>query len=151
MITIHEPYVNIFQKYRNIAGLTQEKSAELIGVSVSSIQKWESGECEPNKKNVKAMSIFYNAPFLPTEWVMTDEIYTMILPPVNHLPLTDTAMRFLKEYNDVHPLISELISITCNGRIASDQEERYNAIIKEIDELAGAALSFRYAKQHNCI
>ena len=142
-----EQYINIFQKYRMIAGYTQEKAAELIGVNVSSIRKWENESCEPEKRNVKLMAIVYNAPFLPSEWVMKDEIYAMVMPTVNQLPLPDTVMRFLKEYNDVKPLIDELIEIIYDGTMTAEQESRYAAIVKEIDELAGAALSFRYAKQ----
>ena len=44
---------------RNNAGLTQEAAAEQIGVSVTSLQNWESGVNKPSMSNVRKIAEVY--------------------------------------------------------------------------------------------
>ena len=46
---------------RNNAGLTQEAAAEQIGVSVTSLQNWESGVNKPSMSNVRKIAEVYEA------------------------------------------------------------------------------------------
>ena len=40
---------------RNLKGLTQEQFAELIGVSVFAVRKWEQGQRKPNGAAAKTI------------------------------------------------------------------------------------------------
>lgn len=40
-------------------GLTQEQAAKKIGVSKSTLQKWESGECYPSTKYIPNITAVY--------------------------------------------------------------------------------------------
>ena len=59
---------------RKIAGLTQRRLAEIVGVSESTVYKWEKGTAEPTvsqaKKSGEACGISYdNIIFLPESTV----------------------------------------------------------------------------------
>ena len=45
---------------RELAGLTQEKLAETIGVSRTAIVRWESGETDPTLEHLIAMTAILN-------------------------------------------------------------------------------------------
>ena len=47
-------------KIRKRQGLSQEKLAELIGVSRGSISKWETGKKTPNADNIAELAIVLN-------------------------------------------------------------------------------------------
>lgn len=40
--------------------LTQKSLAAALGVSESSVRKWESGNCEVSSSNVKRMALLFN-------------------------------------------------------------------------------------------
>lgn len=48
------------RNHRKRLGLTQEETAEKIGVSAQAISKWEAGDCMPDCFNLKAISDTYH-------------------------------------------------------------------------------------------
>jgi len=44
------------RKLRQNANITQERFAQLVGVTVSSVQKWELGKRAPRAKKLKAIA-----------------------------------------------------------------------------------------------
>jgi len=47
------------QSLRNVKGLSQERLADLVGVSRQAVAKWESGASRPEIENLVAMSDFF--------------------------------------------------------------------------------------------
>ena len=48
---------------RRAAGLDQESLALLVGVSVSAVKKWESGNCRPTPTNItKLAAVLHSIP-----------------------------------------------------------------------------------------
>ena len=60
-------FMTIYGRYRKVAGLTQERAAELLGVTVRSVAAWERGESVPPDMRVLAMADIYNAPTICIE------------------------------------------------------------------------------------
>lgn len=58
------------KEYRRLKGMTQEKLAELLGVSNKSISKWELGNGYPSKKNMMKISDLLG---IPLEVLMIEE------------------------------------------------------------------------------
>ena len=56
MRTSEQPPRNIYKNARKYAGLTQERWAEAVGVSVDSIRVYENGSVIPTDETVRAMS-----------------------------------------------------------------------------------------------
>lgn len=48
------------KEYRNIKGLSQEKVAELVGVSRQAVTKWENGKSTPSSDNLIALAYIYD-------------------------------------------------------------------------------------------
>lgn len=66
MSTMRLPFREVHQRARAAAGLTQQEAADKIGVSLRTIQNWESGTKEPNLRQiVKAAAVYgWDLPFL---------------------------------------------------------------------------------------
>ena len=56
MQTSERPPRNIYKTARKVAGLTQERWAEAVGVSVDSIRGYETGAVVPADETVRAMA-----------------------------------------------------------------------------------------------
>lgn len=84
----------ILKKYRKLKGLTQERLANLVGMSKTSVVLWESDKREPQNKELIKMAEIFNVPvdvlldviptFSNTETyeTSTDQIYRPILGTV---------------------------------------------------------------------
>ena len=52
-------YKPTFKAVRAIKGITQENAATILGVSPSTLSKWENGETEPTASQLYKMSVVY--------------------------------------------------------------------------------------------
>lgn len=141
----------MIQKYRKIAGRTQEWLAERTGYSVGTVKAWELDIREPKREQIKALAIALNATQdLPVEWVMQDpkERTTFKL---ENLSLSETAMRFIKELNDVVKLTDNLIDIVFDNEITFDERIEFENIMKEIIELVAAGQILTIRNKSNSI
>lgn len=48
------------QKLRKEAGYSQEKLAEMLGISRQALSKWENGQANPDVNNIKKLCEIYN-------------------------------------------------------------------------------------------
>jgi transcriptional regulator with XRE-family HTH domain len=86
------------KKIRKIRGLTQEKAAELSGISLGTLRNWEQGIHSPNGNDLAALSAFYG--------VSTDTIVgTAFAQDVNNLDspvLTPKAAGLLRIFENLN-------------------------------------------------
>lgn len=142
-----QEYRNIYQIARESAGITQEKSAELIDVSVESIRAYESGKRIPPDKAVIKMIEIYDARYLAYQHLKTSaEVGQAYLPDVDLRDLPSAILRLQKEVSDFLKCRDELIDITCDGIISADEMPRYKAILKELDDVTSAIMTVKFAK-----
>lgn len=52
--------VERLQKLRKEAGYSQEKLAEMLGISRQALSKWENGQANPDVNNIKKLCEIYN-------------------------------------------------------------------------------------------
>lgn len=85
---MQEQYGNIYQNARRTAGLTQERWAEALGLSVEAVRQYETGGCLPSDGVVARMAELSMLPPLGY-WHLRrkSEIAAAELPPVERLPL----------------------------------------------------------------
>lgn len=109
---------NIYQTAREGSGYTQEKAAELIGVSVESIRAYETDRRIPPTHIVIRMVDVYNVQHLAYQHLKNaDDIANMYLPELSTESMTTAVLRLLKEVADFADRQKELIDITCDGII----------------------------------
>ena len=141
---------NIYQIARTDKGITQEKAAELLCVSVESIRAYESGRTVPPNDIVCAMIEVYGTQYLAYQHLMhTSGPAQLCLPPVQLKDLLAAMARLQKEVDDFLPCRDELWQITYKGVIADKDQPRYEAIMSELDDIVAAVMSLKYAKQRD--
>ncbi len=138
---------NIYQIARESSGLTQEKAAELIDISIESIRCYESGRRVPPDKVVIKMIEIYDARYLAYQHLKTsEEVGQIFLPSIELKDLPTAILRLLKEVNDLIKCKDEIIEITCDGIIDEFEMERWKQIVKEFDDVQDAIMTLKFAK-----
>lgn len=135
---------NIYQSARKIAGLTQERAAELLGLSVRSLADYEAGLRLPPNDVADRMVTAYNSQLLAVQHLrnstqiardLLPDVQTMALPEAV-LTLVDAVYSFADDRLD-----RELIDIARDGVISPDERERFDHVIDKIKAITAAALA----------
>lgn len=135
---------NIYQSARKIAGLTQERAAELLGLSVRSLADYEAGLRLPPNDVADRMVTVYNSQLLAVQHLrnstqiardLLPDVQTMGLPEAV-LTLVDAVYAFADDRLD-----RELIDIARDGVISPDERERFDRVIDKIRDITAAAIA----------
>ena len=135
---------NIYQSARKIAGLTQERAAELLGLSPRSLADYESGLRVPPNDVADRMVTVYNSQLLAVQHLrnstqfardLLPDVQTMALPEAV-LTLVDAVYAFADDRLD-----RELIDIARDGVISADERERFDRVIDKIRAITAAAIA----------
>ena len=139
---------NIYQIARESAGFTQERAAEMIGISVESIRAYESDKRIPPNKVVKMMVDIYNRQYLAYQHIvnMSEDIGMCYIPNVEIKDLPSAILRLHKEVSDFLKCRDILIEITCDGIISEDERPSFDAVMKELDDITEAIMAVKYAQ-----
>ena len=141
--------MTIYGRYRKAAGLTQERAAELLGVTVRSVAAWERGESVPPDMRVLAMADIYNAPTICIEHLRFNvAIARDVLPPVPHVALPQAVCQLcaaLRKVADGHAE-DHLLAIAADGRVDEMEERQFVELTEELDDVIAAALALRCAE-----
>jgi len=138
---------NIYQVARESAGYTQEKASEIMGISVESLRSYESNKRVPPDKTVIKMIEIYDTRYLAYQHLKTSaEVGKEYMPDVDLTNLPTAILKLQKEVNDFIRCREEIIEITCDGVISEDEQPRWKEIMKELDDIAGAIMSVKFAK-----
>lgn len=140
---------NIYQAAREAAGMTQERAAELIGLSVESIRSYESEKRIPADETViKMAEIYGGANYLAYQHLKHKSmIGNVILPDVTEIPLSQAALQMINEMNDFIQCEPEIIRITMDGIIDTNEELSWIDIIQKCQRLCKAVLTLQYARK----
>lgn len=142
-----QEYRNIYQIARESTGITQEKAAELIDISVESIRAYETDRRIPPNKVVVKMVEIYDTRYLSYQHLKaSSEVGKEFLPDVEIKELPEAILRLQKEVTDFIKCRDELVDITCDGIISTDEQPRFQAIMKELDDIVNAITSLKFAK-----
>lgn len=142
-----QQYRNIYQIARESTGLTQEKASEYLDISVDSLRAYEGDKRTPPDHVVIKMIEVYDTQYLAYQHMRTrDDVGKSFLPNVEIKDLPAAMLRLQKEVNDFIKLRDEMIDITCDGVIDENEKERWNIILKELNDVADAIMALRFAK-----
>ena len=143
-----QEYRNIYQIARESAGLTQEKSSELMDISVDSLRAYEGGKRIPPDKVVIKMIEIYNTQYLAYQHLKTSaEVGQKYLP---HIKITDLSTAILNLQTQVGDYINcekLLVRICSDGKVSKDEECDFERIAKELNDVVEAIYAFKFAKQ----
>lgn len=147
---MREDYPTMYARHRRAAGHTQEKAAELLGVSVRTVANWEAGVYVPPDDKVALMCDVYPAPTLAVEHLRASTALAYgLIPEIAAIPLAQAVAQLLyrmQEFNAKHRP-EDLLRISSNGRVDPGEQEKTFAIIQtELQDIVQAALQLRYAQ-----
>ncbi|MEG2679362.1 MAG: helix-turn-helix transcriptional regulator [Oscillospiraceae bacterium] len=142
---------NIYRNARKTAGVTQERAAEMLGLSPRSIQDYEAGDRVPSHGTVELMAIAFRAP-----WLVEMHALSVSKGALDIIPTYDPAVGLSQATCDLVSKIyafadehkdRRLLSIAADNKIDGNEREEFDAIMVELQDLVRTALSLRYAKE----
>ena len=138
---------NIYKTARTVAGLTQERWAESVGVSVDSIRGYESGQVIPADETVKAMSeISGLAPLSYWHLCNKSALAADTLPEVEQLPLPQAVIQLLCAINEFTEYHGDLLALAADGKITTNEAAAWDNIVARLDRIVRAAIQVKVAE-----
>ena len=147
MTTSERPPRNIYKTARKVAGLTQERWAEAVGVSVDSIRGYETGAVIPADETVRAMAeISGLSPLAYWHLCNKSALAADTLPEVEQLPLPQAVLQLLCAMDEFQRSNDALIALAADGKITPDETEDWSYIKKSLNAIVQAAIQVKVAE-----
>lgn len=129
---------NIYQLCREKNDLTMDQAAEQMQtVSVSRIEKIESGKSIPHADEVLAMANCYKSPDLCNYFCSNEcEIGKIYVPEVKNKDLAHIVLEMIATLNSLEHDKDRLIEIAADGEISGDEEKDFNYISGELEKVS---------------
>jgi len=138
--------MNIYKSARQNAGLTQEKAAEQLYISVRSLAEYEAGRTTPPDDVVCRMVEVYRTKYLAYLHLKNStEVGRRFLPDLLILDLPRSVLKLQKEVKDVTDINPCMVDVACDGTIEDHEQKIWQNIEKELMEMVGAGLSVVFA------
>lgn len=139
---------NIYQIAREGAGITQERAAELIGLSVESIRSYESEKRVPADDTVIKMVDIYNANYLAYQHLKyKTQVGNRVLPEVEEMPLSEAALRMIHELNDCMNYQASIVEIAMDGKVDESEREDWLEVRQRCKSLCRAIFALQFSKE----
>lgn len=137
-----------FKTARRAAGLTQEQAAEASGVSIESWRAYEYGNRLPPREVMGRICEALDANWLAMEYLNVTRDTLEVLPelharelPTAVLTLVTKVLAFADHHRD-----RQLMTIAADGVIDESEQEAFEEIVADLDEIVAAALAVKYPK-----
>lgn len=137
---------NFYQSARITAGLTQERAAEALDISVESVRQYETDRRIPPNSVVARMSDLYNTQYLIIQHVrQADDLARSLLPDTQQRPLEQSSIRLYRLVRDFvqQHRTDDLIDIAEDGQIDEHERPVFNQIMQELEEIVAAFYELR--------
>ena len=135
---------NLYQRARLSTGLTQERAAELLGLSVESLKQYEGGRRVPPDETVARMVEVYRLPWLALEHSRATDTLG-VLPEVEPRPLPMASIALRNRLHDATGRLDALLRIAEDGRIDDTERPEFDAIVAELRETMAAIYQVIYS------
>lgn len=138
---------NIYKTARITAGHTQERWAELLGVSAESVRLYETGKYLPSDEIVTRMSEVAVMPVL-CYWHLKNKsgVANDLLPDVATVPLPQAVLQLLVEIRNFKEDLDTLLVIAADGYIDNSEKDRFADIVDALDGIIKASWTVKYSE-----
>lgn len=126
---------NIYSKYRRMAGLTQERAAEHLGISVDSLKGYEYDKRVPNNDIAKQMCLLYGDMRLAYDHLVHSSAGEMILEKIDEKDLCCSVLGLINELNNSDTVQRMMIEISADGVITEDEEDDWEIVEEQLRAL----------------
>lgn len=138
---------NIYKNARKSAGLTQEKAAQYLNVSVDSLRDYEGDERPVPNDVASAMCDVYQVPYLAVQHLrQSSKLGERVVPEIQLKDFPEAVLGVLAAVQRFVAKRDAMIEIAADGQVTEDEQAEWNDILKLIDGLNMAATSMKFTK-----
>lgn len=140
---------NIYRDARRTAGLTQERWAELLGISAEAVRQYEGGKILPSDDVVLTMAEV-SGQHIVAYWHLANKsrVAGRILPSLCRRTLAEAVLNLLVKTEDFQRRgMDDLKRLAADGRIRQEEIEAYGEALQQLREVIAAAYELEYAEQ----
>lgn len=137
---------NIYRKYRKLAGLTQEKAAEHLGISVDTIKRYENGSYMPSNDIARKMCLLYGDMKLAYEHLENSQVGEMVLPNLKDKDLCCSTLGFLNQLASMDKKKLEIVRIASDGIISDNEVDDWTELEDLIKGLIQSSYELLYRR-----
>lgn len=137
-------FTNIYKKARSVAGLTQERAAELLGISVRSLADYELGVRLPSDATAYDMVVVYNSQLLGIQHLrQSAAIANSLIPEIQDMQLPEAVLTLIDAIYDFaeDKMDRDLIDIARDGLIDTKERARFDRAMDKLRVIIGAAMA----------
>lgn len=137
-------YPNLYQRARLSTGMTQERAAELLGLSSESLKQYEGGRRVPSNETVARMVTIYHLPWLALEHAQIIDTLG-VLPEVEPRPLPMASIALRNRLRDATGRLDTLLRIAEDGVIDEAERPEFDEIVADLRETMAAIYQVIYS------
>lgn len=138
---------NIYKKYRKLAGITQERAAEHLGVSIDSIKRYEGDYIIPNNELARQMCLLYGDMRLAYDHLANSSTGAMILDNLEDKDLCCSVVGLLNELSKTTDMQRKIIEITSDGVIDESEKQEWNNVEKQAKKLVNSCFELIFRRE----
>ena len=136
---------NIYKNARKSAGMTQEKAAQLLNVSVDSLRDYEQSQRPVPSDVASAMCDVYQAPYLAVQHLRrSSELGKRVVPEIQLKDLPEAVLSVLAAVQRFIVKRDAMIEIVADGKIEEDEQAEWNEIMDRMNNLFVAMANMRF-------
>lgn len=142
-------YRNIYQDARRTAGLTQERWAELLGISVDAVRQYETDRILPSDEVVLRMAEAAGQQII-CYWhlIHKSRVAAQLLPELDRKRLPEAVLSLLvavRNFQDDG--MRELTRIAADGKISPEEQADYMTAMEQLQLVVREALHLQFAEE----
>ena len=137
-------YPNLYQRARLSTGLTQERAAELLGLSPESLKQYEGGKTVPKDETVAKMVEVYSCPWLALEHAQATD-HLGVLPKAEPRPLPMASIALRNRLQDATGRLDALLRIAEDGVIDEAERPEFDEIVADLRDTMAAIYQVIYS------
>lgn len=139
---------NIYKNARKSAGMTQEKAAQLLNVSVDSLRDYEQSQRPVPSDVASAMCDVYQAPYLAVQHLRrSSELGKRVVPEIQLKDLPEAVLSVLAAVQRFIVKRDAMIEIVADGKIEEDEQAEWDEIMDRMNNLFVAMANMRFFKR----
>ena len=142
-------YRNIYQDARRTAVLTQERWAELLGISVDAVRQYETDRILPSDEVVLRMAEAAGQQII-CYWhlIHKSRVAAQLLPELDRKRLPEAVLSLLvavRNFQDEG--MRELTRIAADGKISPEEQADYMTAMEQLQSVVREALHLQFAEE----
>ena len=142
-------YRNIYQDARRTAGLTQERWAELLGISVDAVRQYETDRILPSDEVVLRMAEAAGQQII-CYWhlIHKSRVAAQLLPELDRKRLPEAVLSLMvavRNFQDDG--MRELTRIAADGKISPEEQADYMTAMEQLQSVVREALHLQFAEE----